>query len=418
MKILPLRAILLVAALGSLSGCWRGRLVVCAEPPFWASLGEPLAVRASITWQSLRRGWWPDFLLVGPVENPRGRLSAALAGGRYGAAVVGPMLSFEAAGLAQEFPRTRFILVDGAPQATAGGSSVLLLSDRTAAFQDAGEAARLSLASSGSGGLVGVLAPAGAAAADPEVQAFLRGAGGGGAPAAVVREIATPVDAMKVKAAVAEMRGSGVEIFLARLRRFRRCPPRRPAGRGRLGSGRRLGGIGNASCAGVPVGRGGRAGRDRAVPRRRSAAGWRDAGTRAPRVREGAAAAARAEGEGGLQMTMDNAAAGDRPMADLRRPDWLKKGKPINPDVMARKASIAHLGLHTVCESARCPNLSECFQSGNATFLILGDSCTRDCAFCAIGHGTAAELGHRRRRASIAESHAGHAASATPSSPR
>jgi lipoic acid synthetase len=76
----------------------------------------------------------------------------------------------------------------------------------------------------------------------------------------------------------------------------------------------------------------------------------------------------------------------------MRRPEWLKKGKPINPAVLARKASIAHLGLHTVCESARCPNLSECYQSGNATFLIMGDSCTRNCAFCAVGHGGAGEL--------------------------
>jgi lipoic acid synthetase len=58
--------------------------------------------------------------------------------------------------------------------------------------------------------------------------------------------------------------------------------------------------------------------------------------------------------------------------------------------VIAHRERIARLGLHTVCESARCPNLSECFQAGNATFLILGDRCTRDCAFCAIGHGPAA----------------------------
>jgi len=73
-----------------------------------------------------------------------------------------------------------------------------------------------------------------------------------------------------------------------------------------------------------------------------------------------------------------------------RRPEWLRKGKPINPAVIANKARIAHLGLHTVCESARCPNLSECYQSGNATFLILGEACTRNCGFCAVGHGTTA----------------------------
>jgi lipoic acid synthetase len=77
---------------------------------------------------------------------------------------------------------------------------------------------------------------------------------------------------------------------------------------------------------------------------------------------------------------------------DMRRPEWLKKAKPINPAVLARKVSIAHLGLHTVCESARCPNLSECYESGNATFLIMGESCTRNCAFCAVEHGGAGEL--------------------------
>ncbi len=74
---------------------------------------------------------------------------------------------------------------------------------------------------------------------------------------------------------------------------------------------------------------------------------------------------------------------------EARRPDWLRKGKPIDPAVIAGKARIANLGLHTVCESARCPNLSECFKSGNATFLILGDACTRNCAFCAVEHGPA-----------------------------
>ncbi len=96
---------------------------------------------------------------------------------------------------------------------------------------------------------------------------------------------------------------------------------------------------------------------------------------------------------GGVAATDGPAASGST--AGLRRPDWLKKGKPISPEVIARKASIAHLGLHTVCESARCPNLSECFQSGNATFLIMGDSCTRNCAFCAVGHGEAAALDPR-----------------------
>jgi lipoic acid synthetase len=70
-----------------------------------------------------------------------------------------------------------------------------------------------------------------------------------------------------------------------------------------------------------------------------------------------------------------------------RRPAWLRKETQLTPEVIAHRERIARLGLHTVCQSARCPNLSECFQAGNATFLILGDRCARDCAFCAIGHG-------------------------------
>jgi lipoic acid synthetase len=73
-----------------------------------------------------------------------------------------------------------------------------------------------------------------------------------------------------------------------------------------------------------------------------------------------------------------------------RRPEWLRKETLLSPEVIAHRERIARLGLHTVCQSARCPNLSECFQAGNATFLILGDHCTRTCAFCAIGHGPTA----------------------------
>lgn len=69
------------------------------------------------------------------------------------------------------------------------------------------------------------------------------------------------------------------------------------------------------------------------------------------------------------------------------RPPWLRKQKRLTPEVMRTRRHIDELGLHTVCESARCPNLGECFACGNATFLILGDHCTRDCAFCAVEHG-------------------------------
>jgi lipoic acid synthetase len=70
-----------------------------------------------------------------------------------------------------------------------------------------------------------------------------------------------------------------------------------------------------------------------------------------------------------------------------RKPPWLNRALLMEGEVLARKNRIARMSLHTVCESARCPNISACFAAGNATFLILGDRCTRNCAFCAVAHG-------------------------------
>lgn len=69
------------------------------------------------------------------------------------------------------------------------------------------------------------------------------------------------------------------------------------------------------------------------------------------------------------------------------RPSWLRKEVKLSSAVLKTKRKVASLGLTTVCESARCPNISECFSSGNATFMILGSSCTRNCSFCAVEHG-------------------------------
>ncbi len=66
-------------------------------------------------------------------------------------------------------------------------------------------------------------------------------------------------------------------------------------------------------------------------------------------------------------------------------PQWLLKGMPNNVDL--NRIGRAINGLHTVCESAACPNLFECFGSRHLTFLILGSICTRNCAFCAVTHG-------------------------------
>jgi lipoyl synthase len=75
--------------------------------------------------------------------------------------------------------------------------------------------------------------------------------------------------------------------------------------------------------------------------------------------------------------------AGRVPMR-TRLPDWLKKPAPHFEAVHQLKSELRRLRLHTVCESARCPNLHECFQGGRATFMILGNLCTRGCGFCSV----------------------------------
>ncbi len=67
-----------------------------------------------------------------------------------------------------------------------------------------------------------------------------------------------------------------------------------------------------------------------------------------------------------------------------RLPGWLRANKTHFPAVHELKAGLRSLGLHTVCESARCPNLHECFHAGRATFMILGNLCTRGCGFCSV----------------------------------
>lgn len=74
-------------------------------------------------------------------------------------------------------------------------------------------------------------------------------------------------------------------------------------------------------------------------------------------------------------------------MKNLKKPPWLKKRIPPYQDLLKVKSILAATDLHTVCEEARCPNLGECFSRGTATFLILGNICSRDCGFCAVEHG-------------------------------
>lgn len=70
-----------------------------------------------------------------------------------------------------------------------------------------------------------------------------------------------------------------------------------------------------------------------------------------------------------------------------RLPPWLKVPFPAGSDYARVEGLLRMSELHTVCEEARCPNIGECFASGTATFLILGDICTRNCSFCAITSG-------------------------------
>jgi lipoic acid synthetase len=69
------------------------------------------------------------------------------------------------------------------------------------------------------------------------------------------------------------------------------------------------------------------------------------------------------------------------------RPPWLKVRAPGGPNYLGLKGLVDDLNLHTVCESARCPNIGDCWERRTATFMILGDVCTRSCGFCAIKTG-------------------------------
>lgn len=74
------------------------------------------------------------------------------------------------------------------------------------------------------------------------------------------------------------------------------------------------------------------------------------------------------------------------PLPD-RKPPWLKVRAPSGENYQRLGGLMRQLGLHTVCEEAHCPNVGECWEHGTATFMILGDVCTRNCAYCAVAHG-------------------------------
>ena len=71
----------------------------------------------------------------------------------------------------------------------------------------------------------------------------------------------------------------------------------------------------------------------------------------------------------------------------LRKPEWIRVRAPSSPRFHEIKSILREHRLHTVCEEASCPNIGECFGKGTATFMIMGDICTRRCPFCDVGHG-------------------------------
>jgi lipoic acid synthetase len=94
-----------------------------------------------------------------------------------------------------------------------------------------------------------------------------------------------------------------------------------------------------------------------------------------------------------VQLTRQDLTGGPQtapaPVAPLiRKPSWLKVPAPGGTGYLHVQKMMRELGLHTVCEEAHCPNIGECWDHKAATFMILGDVCTRNCAYCAVAHGT------------------------------
>jgi lipoic acid synthetase len=77
----------------------------------------------------------------------------------------------------------------------------------------------------------------------------------------------------------------------------------------------------------------------------------------------------------------------ETPQKHIRKPDWLKIKLPKGDNYLKVKGILEEKGLHTICSSGKCPNMGECWNAGTATFMILGDICTRSCKFCATKTG-------------------------------
>lgn len=105
------------------------------------------------------------------------------------------------------------------------------------------------------------------------------------------------------------------------------------------------------------------------------------------RSQQGIPITVRGERQVGENKMSRNTAVFEQPAKPLRKPPWIRVRLPLGNAVQALKAELRDNDLVTVCEEASCPNIHECFNKGTATFMILGDICTRRCSFCAVAHG-------------------------------
>ena len=90
-------------------------------------------------------------------------------------------------------------------------------------------------------------------------------------------------------------------------------------------------------------------------------------------------------GEAGPPRHPEKSHRPDRP--SLPKPDWIRVKAPVSQGYLATQRIVRDNGLHTVCEEAGCPNIGECWEQRHATFMIMGDTCTRACAFCNVKTG-------------------------------
>src|SRR5574343_599185 len=81
-----------------------------------------------------------------------------------------------------------------------------------------------------------------------------------------------------------------------------------------------------------------------------------------------------------------------QPEARERKPDWLRVKLPTGKEYANTRKIVSEHKLHTICESGNCPNMGECWGAGTATFMILGNVCTRSCGFCAVATGRPADV--------------------------